>query len=502
MKKVMIVLGVVVILVSSMTVVYGQVERSENGSSRLWESRKKRGPASKVAFSRGVFQIGDFFVALSSVERKASTANLNFVITKTKEASFEVEPIVITLTDDHANSYRGRLEITPPIPFLPVDFTYVKTASIAMPKAAPIETIQIEDVEQIEFKKIKLVKPKFKSDFGTAFLRLGEPTSLGRFLSFTVEEITHDLFTWIISITVENKDYNELKGMIQCAFQDTDGEIISTGGFQSVVVSGLSRKTTSLAFEPSHKTPHLRVLLIFYHDLTSGQTILKFWPIDSQKFRQDIIQGLSILRLQMVDQLQKNWDIKDQQVLAAMRKVPRHEFASCEQWEGVYKSMSSMYTDRSGGGRIVFQPYLVAYMIQALRLKAEEKVLLVDTGSGYTATILSEITDPDRVFRVETYGVELAQYVRQALERLGYGKIKVKIRDGYLGWKEHAPFDAILVTAASSQISQSLVDQLGEGGRMIVPVGGTYLQRLILVEKHMGKSIQKTLPFPPVSFRR
>ena len=297
MKNVMIVLGIVTILVSSMTVVYGQAEGNENGSSRLWESRKKTGPTFKVVFSRGVFQIGDFSVAFSSVHRQENRTDLQFAITKVKNTGLEIEPITVTLTDDHNNHYRGKLEITPysgfPLHLLPVDFTYVKTASIVMPKPAPTETIQLEDTQEIAFKKLKLVKPQFKSDFGTALLRTGKPTPVGEFLFFITNGIVPDLYTWSVAATIENKDYNELRSGILCAVQFTDGNIAPPTKPEILVVPGLSKKTTRLRLASLQgiQIPKVRTLLISYHEWRSNQTVLKLWTMSDKDFPPRVGQG-------------------------------------------------------------------------------------------------------------------------------------------------------------------------------------------------------------------
>lgn len=169
--------------------------------------------------------------------------------------------------------------------------------------------------------------------------------------------------------------------------------------------------------------------------------------------------------------------ITDRAVLAAMRKVPRHEF--------VPESLRPRaYDDRPlpiGEGQTISQPYIVALMTEVLRLKPGEKVLEVGTGSGYQAAVLAEVID-------EVYTIEilegLGRRAQETLKRLGYSQVEVKIGDGYLGWEEHAPYDAIIVTCAPEHIPKPLVDQLAEGGRMIIPVGPQgYTQTLTLVEK-------------------
>jgi protein-L-isoaspartate(D-aspartate) O-methyltransferase len=139
----------------------------------------------------------------------------------------------------------------------------------------------------------------------------------------------------------------------------------------------------------------------------------------------------------------------------------------------------------------ISQPYIVAYMTQALELKGGEKVLEIGTGSGYQAAVLAEIAQ--KVYTIEILA-PLARNAEQTLKRLGYENVFVKAGDGYKGWPEHAPFDAIVVTAAPDHIPQPLVEQLKIGGRMIIPVG-SWNQKLILITKNPeGISQQADLP--------
>lgn len=180
-------------------------------------------------------------------------------------------------------------------------------------------------------------------------------------------------------------------------------------------------------------------------------------------------------RQRMVDEQLKARGIVDPEVLRAMSSVSRHEFLPETQ-------RPLAYTDQAlpiGQDQTISQPYIVALMTQVLELKPGEKVLEIGTGSGYQAAVLAEITR--NVFTIEILE-PLAASARQTLERLGYDYVLVRAGDGYRGWPEHAPFDAIIVTAAPDHIPQPLVDQLAVGGRMVVPVG-SYYQELILLEK-------------------
>ncbi len=164
-------------------------------------------------------------------------------------------------------------------------------------------------------------------------------------------------------------------------------------------------------------------------------------------------------------------------VLAAMRNVPRHEFVPRDK-------RRIAYTDQPlpiGYGQTISQPYIVAYMTEVLSLDADDRVLEIGTGSGYQAAVLAEITD--EVYTIEIID-ELAESARERLNRLGYGSVQVKNGDGYYGWEEHAPFDAIIVTAAAGHVPSPLIKQLAPGGRIIIPIGGVYqVQQLTLLEK-------------------
>ncbi len=169
--------------------------------------------------------------------------------------------------------------------------------------------------------------------------------------------------------------------------------------------------------------------------------------------------------------------VEDRRVLEAMRAVPRHEFVP-EPFRG------RAYENRPlpiGHDQTISQPYIVARMTELLELEPGEKVLEIGTGSGYQAAVLAEITDS--VFSIEIVG-ELARTARERLRRLGYDAVRVRHGDGWAGWPEHAPFDAVVVTAAPEDVPPPLVEQLAPGGRMVIPVGSQlYGQTLTLVRK-------------------
>lgn len=189
--------------------------------------------------------------------------------------------------------------------------------------------------------------------------------------------------------------------------------------------------------------------------------------------------------------------VKDPATLAAMQKIPRHLFVPSDQ-------VASAYDDRPlpiGYSQTISQPFIVAYMTEIVKLKPHYKVLEIGTGSGYQAAILSEIVK-------EVYTIEIIEALgTQAKTRLGkphYSNIEIKIADGYYGWKEKGPFDAIVVTAAAEHIPPSLKDQLKDGGLMIIPVGSPFMvQQLMLIEK-TGDKFRSTslMPVRFVPFKR
>jgi protein-L-isoaspartate(D-aspartate) O-methyltransferase len=214
----------------------------------------------------------------------------------------------------------------------------------------------------------------------------------------------------------------------------------------------------------------------------------------SQQEKEDKKKGHESLyeaaRLKMVDEQIKNRGIKNEKVLKAMSVVPRHEFVPSNL---IYQA----YEDHPvpiGYNQTISQPYIVAYMTELLDPQEKDKVLEVGTGSGYQAAVLAEIVD--RVYTIEIIP-ELGEQAKERLKRLEYKKIEVKIDDGYNGWEEHAPYDAIIVTAAAEHIPPPLVKQLKQGGKMCIPVGSPFfVQDLTLVEKKMdGKIVtRKILP--------
>ena len=173
----------------------------------------------------------------------------------------------------------------------------------------------------------------------------------------------------------------------------------------------------------------------------------------------------------------------DPRVLEVMATVPRHEFVPSEMKGFAYRNRPVPI----GHGQTISQPYIVAIMTDLLSVEPSSKVLEIGTGSGYQAAIMAELAD--QVFTIEIIK-PLGKQAAQRLNRLGYDNIRTQIGDGYYGWEEHAPYDAIIVTAAASHVPPPLIEQLKVGGRMIIPVGSQFMaQELLLIKKAEGGEI-------------
>ena len=206
--------------------------------------------------------------------------------------------------------------------------------------------------------------------------------------------------------------------------------------------------------------------------------------------------SFSEFRSRMVSEQILGRGIRHPGILSAMEKVPRHRFVPISQ-------RAYAYSDRPlpiGYGQTISQPFIVGYMTQIIDPDSNFKVLEIGTGSGYQAAILAELVS--QVYTIEIIP-ELGRSAQQLLNEL-CDNVCVKIADGYYGWEEYAPYDAILVTAASGNIPPPLIDQLKEGGKMVIPIGSPYMtQQLMLIEKkRQGYTTRSLMPVRFVPFRR
>lgn len=212
---------------------------------------------------------------------------------------------------------------------------------------------------------------------------------------------------------------------------------------------------------------------------------------DYEALRQKMIKHIKTMIQQTQQETGK--DSFGERVMAAMAKVPRHQFVPESQKEYAYENRPLSI----GHGQTISQPYIVALMTDFLNLSPDDVVLEVGTGSGYQAAILSELVK--KVYTIEIIE-KLGKKAQKRLADLGYDNVEVKIGDGYHGWEAHAPYDAIIVTAAASHIPPPLIQQLKPGGQMVVPVGERFhVQHLTLVEKNQDNKV-KMRQVLPVAF--
>jgi protein-L-isoaspartate(D-aspartate) O-methyltransferase len=241
-----------------------------------------------------------------------------------------------------------------------------------------------------------------------------------------------------------------------------------------------------------NKQPYLCISHKIFPDMIKIVNIIIF--ISVMALSDDLYRGA---RERMVRDQIENRGVKDKAVLESMRNVPRHMFVPDE-------LQSRAYEDRPlpiGYGQTISQPYIVAYMTEVVNVGRDDKVLEIGAGSGYQAAVLAGIVD--KVYTIEIVP-ELGQVAANRMKNLGYDNVVVKTGDGFYGWEEHAPFDAIVVTAAAEYIPPPLIQQLKEGGKMVIPIGSPFMvQNLMLVEKRGGKVRTRTLfPVKFVPFRR
>lgn len=222
-------------------------------------------------------------------------------------------------------------------------------------------------------------------------------------------------------------------------------------------------------------------LLIGFGVLLPAALIFTFFPVNADE---DIYIPR---RREMVERQIKARGISNPGVIGAMLKVERHLFVPG------YLAASA-YADSPlpiGSGQTISQPYIVAYMTEALELGSSDRVLEIGTGSAYQAAVLAEIVK--EVYSIEIVK-ELAELAEERMTRLGYGNVYLRHGDGYKGWREKAPFDAIMVTAAPPELPMELVDQLSVGGRMIVPVGEFFQELQLITMTESGHSVKRLIP--------
>ncbi len=202
-------------------------------------------------------------------------------------------------------------------------------------------------------------------------------------------------------------------------------------------------------------------------------------------------QQWTLARMKMVRDDVEQAGVKDPRVLDAMREVPRHFFVAGQQRQFAYLDMALPI----GEGQTISPPFVVASMTESLETKPTDRVLEIGTGSGYQAAVLSRLVD--QVYSIEIVP-SLGRSAQRLLKRLDYDNVHTKIGDGFLGWREHAPFDAIIVTCSPERPPRALVEQLREGGRMVIPVGERFQQTMMLFKKVNGKLLAE--PLEPTFF--
>jgi protein-L-isoaspartate(D-aspartate) O-methyltransferase len=224
---------------------------------------------------------------------------------------------------------------------------------------------------------------------------------------------------------------------------------------------------------------------------------LPFWVLADEPASENISSPVADLdedpeysksRARMIERDLRGRDITDEQVLEVMGRIPRQLFVPRER-------QNQAYADHPlpiGRGQTISQPYIVALMTQLAKPTASSRALDIGTGSGYQAAVLAELCK--QVYSIEIVE-SLAEQATDRLKRLGYENITVRHGDGYQGWKEHAPFDVIIVAAAPNHVPQPLIDQLAPGGRLVIPVGDWY-QQLVLIEKQKDGKVRRKAVIP------
>lgn len=194
--------------------------------------------------------------------------------------------------------------------------------------------------------------------------------------------------------------------------------------------------------------------------------------------------GLEAVRAELIRHL--SLEVRDRRVLEVMERIPREVFVPQDSYYAAYEDRPLSI----GYGQTISQPFIIALMTEALKLKGSEKVLEVGTGSGYQAAILAELAK--RVITVDRLP-QLVELARQVLERFGYANVEVHVAGRNLGWSDEAPYDAIMVTAAAPSVPQVLLDQLSFGGRLVIPVGSRWEQELLKITKRKKQNSVENL---------
>lgn len=246
--------------------------------------------------------------------------------------------------------------------------------------------------------------------------------------------------------------------------------------FHQLVPEGTSRLSIADATpqEPSLSRVHPTTTLV---PKPSGDRIA--WAQGSR-------DPFALLRHKMVEEQIRKRGVEEKNVLEAMEEVPRHRFVATDERDEAYKDCPVSI----GWGQNMYQPYIVALMTELLGLDGDERVLEIGTGSGYHSAVLSRVAK--QVYSIEIND-KLARAARRTLSTLGYDNVEVRTGDGYLGWPEEAPFDAIILTAAPPEVPKTLIDQLKVGGRMVVPVGGFLQDLQVLTKTADGKVSRRTV---------
>ena len=230
-----------------------------------------------------------------------------------------------------------------------------------------------------------------------------------------------------------------------------------------------------------HRTVLMLIVLLFLLN-SCAHFSLSEQIADEEIANQDFAKQ----RRNLIDEL-RSQGITSSTVLDAMLKVPRHKFVPAAQRHLAYQNRPLSI----GHDQTISQPFIVGYMTEAASIAPGEKVLEIGTGSGYQAAVLAELAK--EIYTIEIIP-ELAEGARSVLRELGYKNVQVKTGNGYEGWPEHAPFDAIVVTAAPDEVPQALVNQLALKGKMVIPVGTTFQEMVIITRDESGVVERRTIP--------